>query len=309
MFPRFLRASPSAAAAILAAALAFAGPVEAEIYKWVDENGALRFTDDPSAIPKGRSGEVLRIEPSDRPPSRAPEPESRGTGYIPEREPGPDEAKTFMAKMSPLGEGFTVEAGLNGAVKARLLVDTGASIVIISPETARRLGYSRLEDLPRLPVSTAGGVSWIWLIVLESVKVERAEVWSVEAGISPNFGRGMDGLLGMSFLKEFGYRLDAAAKELTLTPLAREGRTYGGYGKAWWMGRYHHYARNIRRFSELLDKMARGVSASEDPRMRKAAGFDEEGMKKLVNYYRGLFERLERRASRYGVPLEWRMYP
>lgn len=300
---------PSAAAATLAAALAFAAPAEAEIYKWVDENGVLRFTDDPSAIPKGESGEVFKIEPSGRPPSTPRQPESRGTDHVAGKEPRPEEAKAFTAKMSPLGEGFTVEAELDGAVKARLLVDTGASIVIISPETARRLGYSSLEDLPRLPVSTAGGVSWIWLIALESVKVDGAEVWSVEAGISPNLGRGMDGLLGMSFLNEFGYGLDVASRELTLTPLARGGKTYGGYGKAWWMGRYHHYVRNIRRFSELLDKMARGVSASEDPRMRKAAGFDEEGMKKLVDYYRGLFERLEMRASRYGVPLEWRMYP
>ena len=303
---------PSKLAPLAAALMAvFAvGSARAEIYKWVDEGGTIHFSDDPSAAPKRRGDEnslffVPPRAPAAAVPDSAPEP-ARLSDPV---SPPPGDKHAVVAKIKRRGEGFVVEALINGAVRADLLIDTGSSFTILTPETARRLGHTGFGKLPRLPVSTAAGVSWVRLVTLDSVSVGGAEAEIVEGGISSRLEKGIDGLLGMSFLKEFVYRIDGAKREITLRPARGAGKTYGGHDRGWWLTKYKHYAHNIRRFRELREKLAGGVTPAQDPEMRKVSGFDEEEITKIIVYYQKLLGALDRRASSLGTPMAWRVYP
>lgn len=116
------------------------------------------------------------------------------------------------------GGHVTIDALLDNSVSARLLVDTGASIVVISANVAYRLGI-KYEDIPtEVEVIMAdGGAAKAKPIILKSVKVGDAEVKDVQAAIleSGAIG-GVDGLLGMSFLSNFVIKVDSAKNELIL---------------------------------------------------------------------------------------------
>lgn len=112
-----------------------------------------------------------------------------------------------------------VDATLNGKVTASLLVDTGASLVLISRDIAKRLGIDYTSDeYQRISMSLADGrVTTATLVTLDSVEVGSSKVKDVQVAIPQNPpGGGIDGLLGMTFLKYFHVKLDAKENCLVL---------------------------------------------------------------------------------------------
>lgn len=95
---------------------------------------------------------------------------------------------------------YRAEAVINGA-PIRLLVDTGASMVVLPFEEVARLGIDPKSLNFSVPVSTANGHSTVAPIRLESISVGEIEVRNVPAAVSQP-GRLKTGLLGMSFLDE-----------------------------------------------------------------------------------------------------------
>jgi aspartyl protease family protein len=92
---------------------------------------------------------------------------------------------------------FWAEGEVNGA-PVRFLVDTGATVVALTPADAERLGF----DLDRLNyvsgVVTAGGRTRAAAVRLDSVEVAGARLEDVDALV---IEKGLDAsLLGMSYL-------------------------------------------------------------------------------------------------------------
>jgi clan AA aspartic protease (TIGR02281 family) len=110
-----------------------------------------------------------------------------------------------------------VMAAINGRTRARLLLDTGATTVSISEDLARRAGIST-ESLPRFPVRLADGETIdVPPVLLSSVQVGESKVNQVPAVVLPRApGPGVDGLLGMSFLRHYLVELDPANGKLVL---------------------------------------------------------------------------------------------
>lgn len=97
------------------------------------------------------------------------------------------------------GDGhFRANARING-VSADVLVDTGASTVTLTYETARAAGYDP-DSLPfRTPVSTANGIAMAAPVRLDSVAIGPLVFDQVEALVAEQ-GRLSSNLLGLSFL-------------------------------------------------------------------------------------------------------------
>ena len=111
-----------------------------------------------------------------------------------------------------------VDAVLDGDVKIKLLVDTGATLVTISPKTAKTLGID-IKNQETVSAELADGrLGQIVPVTLRSVRVGNSLAENVEAGILIGHTQrsGADGLLGMSFLKNFHMTIDAKKKVLTL---------------------------------------------------------------------------------------------
>ncbi len=118
----------------------------------------------------------------------------------------------------PYGSHIVVEALLNDWVKAHLVVDTGASLVIISQEIADKLGLNISKEESSILVTLADGREVMATpVILESLKVKDAELKNVRAAVLKSKAPAPeDGLLGMSFLENFLLSLDVRANRLIL---------------------------------------------------------------------------------------------
>lgn len=102
---------------------------------------------------------------------------------------------------------FTADGQINGA-SIRFLVDTGASMIALPAEDAKRAGVSYL-NAPRGLAQTANGVAAAYRVKLDTVRIGDITLNNVDAMVMES-GLGF-ALLGMSFLNR--------------TEMRREGET------------------------------------------------------------------------------------
>lgn len=93
---------------------------------------------------------------------------------------------------------YRAEAEVNG-VTMRLMVDTGASMVLIPYEMAEELGLGPETLEYSVPVTTANGSSTVAPVRISSIKIGPIAVFDVQAAVA-HPGMLKIGLLGMSFL-------------------------------------------------------------------------------------------------------------
>jgi clan AA aspartic protease (TIGR02281 family) len=115
---------------------------------------------------------------------------------------------------------IVVEALLNNKVKVNLILDTGASLVVIKDSVGKQLGIdtSGLKDELRLRLAN-GRESTAKHAVLTSVNVQGVEAFNVDAAVLPPDAQDpqlKDGLLGMAYLKNFIVKIDQKNKKVTL---------------------------------------------------------------------------------------------
>jgi clan AA aspartic protease (TIGR02281 family) len=269
--------------------LMFASPSHSAIYKWKDENGKTHFTDSLSKIPpqfrkKGELKTMKGAPPDPSNPVKLLHSKNQLDGYA--------------IPVKPHGQGhFIVEVQINGNVKANLMVDTGATMVILSDRLGEALGVKDNKDLPTMSFDTAGGKVETPLFILESLKVGNAEVFGLEASTNPNFNKGVDGLLGMSFLGEFKLEMDRENSKMLLKPNAKQGdELWGGHSETWWKKKYGTYVGNMRGLRNYVNKYR--MSAKQYHNSRK-----------MIAHYSKLHEILDKRADEANLPKEYRLYP
>lgn len=93
---------------------------------------------------------------------------------------------------------YRADAKVNG-IEMRLLVDTGASMVVLPYEAASDLGIDPATLDFSVPVTTANGRSTVAPVRLASITIGQVRVANVTAAIA-HPGKLKTGLLGMSFL-------------------------------------------------------------------------------------------------------------
>lgn len=173
----------------------------AEVYKWVDESGTVHFSQDRNTLPKeaGRPG-----------PASHPVEVFEFEGHDQDAQPPAEGSYTIYMRAAGAGN-HIVHVQLNGRVTVPMLLDTGASDVVITRDTARRLGLDGPAGTQSY--ATANGVVTQRVITLREVALGGATAQMVRGSISDTM---QIGLLGTSFLKHFEYSIKGT--ELVLTP-------------------------------------------------------------------------------------------
>jgi clan AA aspartic protease (TIGR02281 family) len=122
------------------------------------------------------------------------------------------------------GGSLVVKVMLNQERSAQLIVDTGASMTVLSTQAAIDLGILGTTDNKLLTVNTAGGSVQVNMNYLSSLTVGTAQATNVAVAIHdlPDIPEHIEGLLGMSFLKHFLVTLDAEHAQLILRPKQRQ---------------------------------------------------------------------------------------
>lgn len=95
---------------------------------------------------------------------------------------------------------YRARAMINGT-PVRMLVDTGATMVLLPYESVRALGIDPESLDYSLPVITANGKSTVAPVTLASIRIGPISVVNVEAAVARP-GRLKTALLGMSFLEQ-----------------------------------------------------------------------------------------------------------
>jgi len=124
---------------------------------------------------------------------------------------------TYLLAMEGTEGSFTVEAILNEKARIRLLVDSGANTSVISSRAAHDLGL-KLNNLAETPFRSVTGNAMAKTTVLRTVRVGQARAKDVRVLIYDDNTGAAEGLLGMSFLEQFKFTIDAHRKQLTLIP-------------------------------------------------------------------------------------------
>lgn len=197
---------------VLAMGLALGGllsgaltPASAQIYRWTDERGEVRFSQGIQSVPpRFRGGAVMMSAPS------APATPELSAATSPP-------AGVARIPFTP-GQPIMVSAKINGGGTTQLILDTGAQGTLISPTALAALGIS-YRNAVRGSIKGVTGDADVLAVRIESIEVEGARfgplmVVSHDSGL----GAGRDGLLGRDFLDNFIVTIDSAARVVTLTP-------------------------------------------------------------------------------------------
>jgi clan AA aspartic protease (TIGR02281 family) len=198
------------------------------IYRCYDNEGRHVLTDQPAQLeqctlldvvtPSMSDSKKLPAAPIPAVPSSTEQrrtlSEEQGTGLA---------NHTVEVPLQQVGHLFVATVKLNGEQDARLIVDTGASHSIVSHRLAIELGLYSDSSMGAVTMNTVGGPVQAPLARIKSIRLGEAEVRDSIVVIHdlPDSPTGVEGLLGLSALRQFQVTLDPTRKILSLQPTAK----------------------------------------------------------------------------------------
>ena len=116
------------------------------------------------------------------------------------------------------GQHFLVDASPGDSGSLRLLIDTGASLTIVTPGALQQQGVRYRDTGSSLVFITANGQVRAPIYFIEALSVGDWYVNQLEIGVLELNAQGnMDGLLGMNYLKHFRFYIDQNESVLRLS--------------------------------------------------------------------------------------------
>jgi clan AA aspartic protease (TIGR02281 family) len=222
---------------LMAQSVLWISPGYSATYRCHDETGPRVLTDNPAqlldcTILQSQSSSTIKGAPptstiqnakSDTVPNlahRDPPVTDRLSSQEEEENPDSQPSGEITVPLTKSGGSLVVHVMLNQERSAQLIVDTGASMTVLSTQAAIDLGILGTTDNELLTINTAGGSVQVNMNYLPSLTVGTAQVTNVAVVIHdlPDIPEHIEGLLGMSFLKHFLVTLDAEHARLILRP-------------------------------------------------------------------------------------------
>jgi Aspartyl protease/Domain of unknown function (DUF4124) len=176
---------------------------DAQIYRWVDDNGDTHFTTGLASVPERyrKSAELFALP--------RPEPDA------PAALSPPTQADVTRITYSP-GRQILVSARLNGGGPVTLVLDTGADVTVVSYQALARLGIDWSSGRAAI-IHSVTGSAYVTGVRVETLEVGAARVGPLTVFAHNDHFAGSDGLLGRDFLNHFHVMIDSAAGVVTLT--------------------------------------------------------------------------------------------
>lgn len=175
-------------AACIMAVLALPSLSIADIYRWTDALGDVHFSDTPDRsahnLKKVTAGHINVIK-------------------------NPEINIARLNQQVPFKEvngNMVVQGSVNGT-PMNFIVDTGASLVVITPTVAKRAGIDT-SSAPRVKLETANGNVQAPAVQIGSLDVASFSLKQVRAAVVRVSPDAHTGLLGMSFLSHFHMQVD-----------------------------------------------------------------------------------------------------
>ena len=215
-------------AAVVLLLTLIASPASADMYKWVDAQGSLHFTDDLASVPARHQRDLASVATG-----------TRDAGFnVVARQTSPTATRTssmrHVVSLERAGLQMQVLALLNDSVETRFVVDTGAMMNSIPRSVVEELGIRIDARTPRVEVRGISAEPLIAPVVtLRNLRLGDAMLEQVEMVVLDSLETG---LLGMSFFKHFRVQTDPVRQTLTLEEISSErnqGDSVLDYEFAW----------------------------------------------------------------------------
>jgi len=165
----------------------------AAIYKWIDASGTVHFSDNFNDIPPAYRNHFKIITT----PHELNEPSETGQRRV--------------IPFERTAEGLIlVDVILNDRVRARMILDTGANLVVITEELSKKLNQAISFKDEVVTINTNCGEVEGRSLAIQKIELGHATKRNVRSVITPNnyAFKGFDGVLGLSFLGEFKVTVD-----------------------------------------------------------------------------------------------------
>jgi predicted aspartyl protease len=195
--------------ALLLVALLFVlrwpAPVDAQIYRWVDDNGVPHFADGIDSVPGPYRAKAVPLGMKNSPaPPTAPAGAKPAAG---------ETSIPFVP-----GQRILVDARINGSANAKLLLDTGADKTLVSPRALQAAGVRIAGPTTTAEVAGATGSAQMQFVFVDSIEVGEARVGRMAVGSQNLPIEEADGVLGRDFLDQFNVNIDSSKGVVTLSP-------------------------------------------------------------------------------------------
>jgi predicted aspartyl protease len=182
-------------------------PAAAQLYRWTDPQGVVRYTNDRSMIPPSHRDIATDIgSPTPRPaPAPTPRPAAEKS------------AERSVVTPFTAGGPINVPASIDG-VGLTLMVDTGADRTVISPAALARVGVQTAPNRSVRVLGVAGSTATAGEAVIERLDLGGSRVGPLPVLVLDIGAPGIDGLLGRDVLDKFTLTIDASQGRATLAP-------------------------------------------------------------------------------------------
>jgi hypothetical protein len=188
--------------------LPWPAPADAQIYRWVDDNGVPHFADGIDSVPGPYRSKAVPLGMKNAP---APPPAPAGA-------PGPKPASGEATIRFTPGQRIMVDVRVNGNADAKLLLDTGSDKTLISPRALQAAGVRITGPTTTAEVAGATGRGQMQFVDVDSLEIGEARVGRMSVGSQDLPVEGGDGVLGRDFLDQFNMNIDAGKGVVTLSP-------------------------------------------------------------------------------------------
>ena len=172
----------------------------ADIYTWTDKNGTTHLTDNFGDVPS---------EYRDKYHIRATPPSNGSTGT----------SGSIVVPFERTSDGLiAVTVVLNERVKSKMVLDTGANLVVVTEELFKRLNQEPSLGSEVARLRTNCGVVEGRRLVIQRIALGDAWKENVPSIVALNSSvlKGLDGLLGLSFLGDFKITIDYQMSRIIL---------------------------------------------------------------------------------------------
>jgi hypothetical protein len=206
-----------------------------------------------------------------------------------------------------------VDVTFNGSETARMAIDTGSPVMVISNDLAERLGLldegaSKIETVAR----GIGGAVPAILTIIDTVNIGGAEDDFIPTTITPSISTAFEGLIGMDFMSQYSMQVDSRRRVVIFEELKTTANMPAGHSELWWRKNFRMFASVRTQWKEFHNTASRQYrnqegnsrSVSEVEVLEKMRDFADKQLRSADS----LFQKLHNYAAEHAVPMHWRQY-
>lgn len=286
-----------------------AASVNGQMYRWVDKNGQLHFSNSPQDVPD----EVRNKNSEYTPDSSSITINNSSNNSVEKMVDSGNNSLTEKSISIPYTakEGYAnrviIAVTFNGQVTVPMMVDTGSPGLVISNTLADHLNLFD-EEGGRLMVviSGIGGREIATKTIIDKLTIGGITEKFIPTHIVSGMSSGhYQGLIGMDVLSSYTMTIDPIQQRLIANPVPGTQDLPAGRNRSWWMANFREFGF----YNEFWNQQEELIGKSDSPYSRLSSS-EQTRVKNFILQQRDrakeLYDKLERYARENSVPRHWR---